>query len=106
MNYAELSNEQRRQLIDAQQAFAAWRPAASELDRLGTLRAQATLLATEYVATGDADLLWDTKQSLLLAATGVRQMKRRPSVFISCSWDSAAHKRWVRQLAERLIKNG
>jgi len=175
MDYAELSNEQRRQLIDAQQAFAAWRPAASELDRLGTLRAQAskgkrymyevygsvrkslgretpallrqkaardarraalkktvrtlekrlddmapvnralglgriptiaarilraldregllgthvivagtnalyayeaatgTLLATEYVATGDADLLWDTKQSLLLAATGVRR---------------------------------
>ena len=40
MAFAELSNEQRRQLIDAQQAFAAWRPAAGELDRLGTLRSQ------------------------------------------------------------------
>ncbi len=175
MIFAELSNEQRRQLIDAQQAFAAWRPAASELDKLGTLRSQAskgrrymyevhgsvrrslgretpellrqkarhdahratlkqtvralekrlddmapvnralglgriptiaarilraldregllgthvivagtnalyayeaatgTLLPTEHVATGDADLLWDTKQSLLLAATGMRR---------------------------------
>ena len=175
MKFAELSNEQRRQLIDAQQAFVAWRPAASELDKLGTLRSQAskgmrymyevhgsvrrslgretpelrrqkarhdahratlkknvrglekrlddmapvnralglgriptiaarilraldreallgthvivagtnalyayeaatgTLLATEHVATGDADLLWDTKQSLLLAATGMRR---------------------------------
>jgi hypothetical protein len=175
MKFAELSNEQRRQLIDAQQAFAAWRPAASELDKLGTLRFQAskgrrylyevhgsvrrslgretpelrrqkarhdahratlkktvrglekrlvdmapvnralglgriptiaarilraldregllgthvivagtnalyayeaatgTLLPTEHVATGDADLLWDTKQSLLLAATGMRR---------------------------------
>jgi len=175
MKFAELSNEQRRQLIDAQQAFAAWRPAASELDKLGTLRSQAskgerymyevhgsvrrslgretpelhrqkarhdahratlkqtvralekrlddmapvnralglgriptiaarilraldregllgthvivagtnalyayeaatgTLLPTEHVATGDADLLWDTKQSLLLAATGMRR---------------------------------
>lgn len=175
MVFAELSNEQRRQLIDAQQAFAAWRPAASELDRLGTLRSQAskgkrymyevhgavrkslgretpalirrkaqhdarraalsntikavgkrldlmapvnralglgrmptiaarilreldregllgahiivagtnalyayeaatgTILPTEHVATTDADLLWDTKQSLLLAATGVRR---------------------------------
>jgi len=175
MKFAELSNEQRRQLIDAQQAFAAWRPAASELDRLGRLRSQAskgmrymyevhgsvrrslgretpelkrqkarhdahratlkktvralekrlddmapvnralglgriptiaarilraldreallgthvivagtnalyayeaatgTLLPTEHVATGDADLLWDTKQSLLLAATGMRR---------------------------------
>jgi hypothetical protein len=175
MKFAELSNEQRRQLIDAQQAFAAWRPAASELDKLGTLRSQAskgrrylyevhgsvrrslgretpelrrqkarhdahratlkktvralekrlddmapvnralglgriptiaarilraldregllgthvivagtnalyayeaatgTLLPTEHVATGDADLPWDTKQSLLLAATGMRR---------------------------------
>lgn len=175
MKYAELSNEQRRQFIDVQQAFGAWRPAAKELARLGTLRAQAskgkrymyevhgtvrkslgpetqalikkkaqhdarraalqktvrglakrldemapinralglgriptigarilreldsegllgshvivagtnalyayeaatgTILPAEYVATTDADLLWDTKQSLLLAATGVRR---------------------------------
>jgi hypothetical protein len=175
MAFAELSNEQRRQLIDAQQAFAAWRPAAGELGRLGTLRSQTskgkrymyevhgsvrkslgretptllrrkaqhdarratlratvrslekrlddmapvnralglgrmptiaarilreldhegllgshiivagtnalyayetatgTVLPTEHVATADADLLWDTKQSLLLAATGVRR---------------------------------
>jgi hypothetical protein len=175
MVFTELSNEQRRQLIDAQQAFAAWRPAAGELDRLGTLRSQTskgnrymyevhgsvrkslgretptllrrkaqhdarraalkttirslekrlddmapvnralglgrmpaiaarilreldhegllgshiivagtnalyayetatgTVLPTEHVATADADLLWDTKQSLLLAATGVRR---------------------------------
>jgi hypothetical protein len=175
MAFPELTNEQRRQLIDAQQAFAAWRPAARELDKLGTLRAQAskgrryvyevhgtvrkslgpetpslikrkaqhdarraalkntvrglrkrlndmapvnralgigriptiaarilreldsegllgthiivagtnalyayetatgTVLPTEHVATTDADLLWDTKQSLLLAATGVRR---------------------------------
>src|SRR4051812_36864813 len=33
-------------------------------------------------------------------------MKRPPSVFISYSWDSAIHKKWVRQLAERLIRNG
>jgi hypothetical protein len=38
----EMSNEQRRQLIDAQQAFSAWRPAALELERLGTMRAQAS----------------------------------------------------------------
>jgi hypothetical protein len=175
MAYPELSNEQRRQLIDAQQAFGSWHPAAIELATLGTLRAQSskgkrymyevhgtvrkslgpetqalikrkaqhdarratlqktvgslakrldemapvnralglgrmptiaarivreldregllgshvivagtnalyayetatgTILPTEYVATTDADLLWDTKQSLLLAATGVRR---------------------------------
>ena len=175
MDFPELSNEQRRQLIDVQQAFAAWRPAAIELAALGTLRAQSskgkrymyevhgtvrkslgretqalirrkalhdtrratlrrtvrdltkrldemapvnralglgrmptiaariireldregllgshvivagtnalyayetvtgTILPTEFVATTDADLLWDTKQSLLLAATGVRR---------------------------------
>ena len=175
MTYPELSNEQRRQLIDAQQAFGSWRPAAIELARLGTLRAQSskgkrymyevhgtvrkslgpetpalikrkaqhdarratlqktvgslakrlaemapvnralglgrmptiaarivreldregllgshvivagtnalyayeaatgTILPTEYVATTDTDLLWDTKQSLLLAATGIRR---------------------------------
>lgn len=175
MKFAELTNEQRRQLIDAQQAYAAWRPSAVELDRLGTMRAQlskgnryvyevhgsvrkslgretpalikrkaqhdahrdalksriktlqkrldgmapvnralglgrmpkiaarilreidhegllgshvivagtnalyayeaatGTVLQREYVATMDADLLWDTKQSLLLATTGVRR---------------------------------
>jgi len=175
MPFPELSNEQRRQLIDAQQAFSAWRPAASELARIGTLRSQAskgkrymyevhgnvrkslgretpallkkkaqhdgrrdalkstvktlerrlsemapvnralglgrmptiaarilraldgegllgrhiivvgtnalyayetatgTILPREHVATTDADLLWDTEESLLLAATGVRR---------------------------------
>lgn len=175
MELVELTNEQRRQLIDAQQAFAAWRPAAMELDRLGTLRAQSskgkrymyevhgsvrkslgretpelirkkmshdakraalrdtakrleqrldqmapvnralglgrmptiaarilreldregllgthviaagtnalyayeaatgTILSSDSVATTDADLIWDTSQSLLLAATGVRR---------------------------------
>jgi TIR domain len=33
-------------------------------------------------------------------------MRRPPSVFISYSWDSIPHKRWVLQLAERLIRNG
>jgi TIR domain len=33
-------------------------------------------------------------------------MRNAPSVFISYSWDSAAHKKWVRMLAERLIRNG
>jgi hypothetical protein len=33
-------------------------------------------------------------------------MRNAPSVFISYSWDSAAHKKWVRTLAERLIRNG
>ncbi len=32
--------------------------------------------------------------------------KSAPSAFISYSWDSAAHKTWVRQLAERLVTNG
>jgi hypothetical protein len=170
-----MSNEQRRQLIDAQQAFAAWRPAADELGSIGTIRSQTskgrrymyevhgnvrkslgretpallkrkaahdarrlalknsiktlekrldsmapvnralglgrmptiaarivraldregllgkhivvagtnalfayeaatgTVLPREYVATTDADLLWDTRESLLLAATGVRR---------------------------------
>ena len=31
---------------------------------------------------------------------------RQPSVFISYSWDSAAHKRWVASLAARLERNG
>jgi hypothetical protein len=175
MNIIELTNEQRRQMIDAQQAYAAWRPVVAELDRLGTLRSQSskgkrymyevhgsvrkslgrvtpalvrrkaehdarrhalmtrvkslqkrldemapvnralglgrmraiaarivraldreqllgshvivagtnalhayeaatgTMIGQEYVATTDADLLWDPGQSLLLAATGVRR---------------------------------
>src|SRR4026207_802205 len=40
MHLPELSNEQRRQLIDAQQAFSGWRPAARELTKMGTLRSQ------------------------------------------------------------------
>jgi len=35
--------------------------------------ATGTLLGGEHVATMDADLLWDTSQSLLLAATGVER---------------------------------
>ncbi len=37
MEFIELSNEQRRQLIDAQQVYAAWRPASTELERMGSL---------------------------------------------------------------------
>jgi hypothetical protein len=37
MEFIELSNEQRRQLIDAQQVYASWRPAAAELERMGSL---------------------------------------------------------------------
>jgi hypothetical protein len=173
MDFAELSHEQARQLIDVQQAFASWRPAVLEMDGLGSMHWQSskgrrylyekrhgvrkslgaetpaliqkkaahdsrrgvvrdrvkaltkrlddmapvnralrlgrmpaiaarilreldreqllgnhiivagtnalyayetatgTLLGSEHVATTDADLLWDTSQSLLLAATGV-----------------------------------
>lgn len=35
--------------------------------------ATGTILPREHVATADADLLWDPRQSLLLAATGVRR---------------------------------
>lgn len=175
MDFLEISNEQRRQLIDAKQAFSVWRPAITELDALGTMRWQSSkgktylyeargkvskslgrktselehrkrehdakklklknwvkvlqkrqasmapvnralslgrvpkiaarilraldregllgshvivagtnalyayegatgvVLSGEYVATTDADLLWDTRQSLLLTATGVRR---------------------------------
>jgi len=38
MDFAELTNEQRRQLIDVQQAFSAWRPAATELAHMGQLK--------------------------------------------------------------------
>jgi hypothetical protein len=175
MNYSEMTIEQRRQLIDTQQAFASWRPAAMELERLGTMRVQTshgqrymyeahstvrkslgretpelqrrkaehdkkkaelqkrekalrkrldamapvnkalgtggmrtiaarivraldrenllgthvivagtnalhayeaatgTIISQQHVATTDADILWDTRQSLLLAATGIRR---------------------------------
>jgi hypothetical protein len=42
MPLPEMSNEQRRQLIDAQQAFASWLPAARELAKMGTMRSQAS----------------------------------------------------------------
>jgi len=37
MEFIELTNEQRRQLIDAQQVYAAWRPASADLERMGSL---------------------------------------------------------------------
>ena len=37
MEFVELTNEQRRQLIDAQQVYAAWRPALADLERMGSL---------------------------------------------------------------------
>jgi TIR domain len=33
-------------------------------------------------------------------------MARPPTVFISYSWDNAAHRTWVRRLATRLVENG
>ena len=42
MDFLELTNEQRRQLIDTQQAFSVWYPAAKEIERLGTMRAQSS----------------------------------------------------------------
>lgn len=33
-------------------------------------------------------------------------MTENPKVFISYSWDSETHKKWVRELAERLVSNG
>jgi len=39
-------------------------------------------------------------------AVEVGSIDRTPVVFISYSWDSEAHKTWVRLLAERLAKNG
>lgn len=175
MQFAEFNNEQRRQLIDVQQAFSVWHPAAGELAGLGQLKwksskgkrylrleragaskslgretpalvkqkadhdarrkqlrgridskrkrldamapvnralalnrlptiaarisreldkvgllgkhvivaganalfayeaASGVVLGSEFVSTQDADLLWDTRQSLLLAATGVQK---------------------------------
>ncbi len=37
MSFVEMDNEQRRQLIDTQQAFSVWRPAKRELERLPSL---------------------------------------------------------------------
>jgi hypothetical protein len=37
IDFVELTNEQRRQLIDAQQVFASWGPAAHELSTMGTV---------------------------------------------------------------------
>jgi hypothetical protein len=53
MDYVELINEQRRQLIDAQQAYAALAPAAAELATLKSLRV-VTVKGRKYVyeATG------------------------------------------------------
>lgn len=42
MNFIEMDNEQRRQLIDAQQAYSTWRPAKQELDSLGSMHWQNT----------------------------------------------------------------
>lgn len=39
-NFVELSNEQRRQLVDVQQAYRVWHDAVSQLEALGTMRAQ------------------------------------------------------------------
>ena len=33
-------------------------------------------------------------------------MKNKPTVFISYSWDSEEHKRWVKTLSDKLIENG
>jgi hypothetical protein len=42
MDFVEFSNEQRRQLIDAQQAYSVWRSGCLELDKIGTLRLQSS----------------------------------------------------------------
>jgi hypothetical protein len=42
MDFAELSNEQRRQLIDVQQVFSIWRPSHQELEQIGTMRVQSS----------------------------------------------------------------
>jgi hypothetical protein len=42
MNYVEMDNEQRRQLIDAQQAYATWRPANLALKGIGSMHWQRT----------------------------------------------------------------
>lgn len=42
MDYVEMSNEQRRQLIDAQQVYQTWWPATMELAAIGTMHWQKT----------------------------------------------------------------
>ena len=42
MDFVEMDNEQRRQLIDVQQAYSSWRPAKQELDGLGSMHWQST----------------------------------------------------------------
>ena len=54
LGYAELTNEQRRQLIDAAQTYEALRPAARDLARLGTMRVQKSKgIAYVYEVHGD-----------------------------------------------------
>lgn len=48
LDYAEMTNEQRRQLIDVQQAFTALRPASIELERMGTM-STVTVKGRQYV---------------------------------------------------------
>ena len=48
MEFVELSNEQRRQLIDALQAFGVWLPSSSQLASMGTLQVT-TVKGREYV---------------------------------------------------------
>ena len=38
MEFVELTNEQRRQLIDVQQVFGVWQPANEELNAIGQLK--------------------------------------------------------------------
>ena len=33
-------------------------------------------------------------------------MKETPKIFISYSWSSSSHERWVLELAERLVSDG
>jgi len=44
--------------------------------------------------------------SLLTDVLGFAAIMPQPSCFISYSWDSTAHKRWVASLASRLVQNG
>ena len=48
LHYAELSNEQRRQLIDVQQAFSAFRPASIRLGNMGTM-STVTVKGRQYI---------------------------------------------------------
>jgi hypothetical protein len=77
MPFPELTNEQRRQLIDVQQAFAAWRPAAMELAKLGTLRAQALEAGRQRLATTASKDIRDQGALHATAARITRQQKMR-----------------------------